>query len=267
MGSKTKQTNVIFASINLVLFIGVIVVNALASILPINGMDTGELSDLYPNLFVPAGLTFSIWGLIYLLLLGMVINQLVIAVREKTTGMLSLSASRVLGVNFLLNMAWILAWHYKLVGLSLLIMIGLLLTLIYLFREVDTLTLNNVSQKLLVLVPVSVYLGWISVATIANVTTWLVNMSWAGFGIAAASWTIVVVLVGGLLAVLMLRLRKSLAYAAVILWAYLGIVIKRMATEPVENGIIYTVYGVMAVIAIFMILVLITKRRRPEMNG
>lgn len=266
MESKANQTNVIFASINLVLFIGVVVVNALASILPINGMDTGELSDLYPNLFVPAGLTFSIWGLIYLLLLGMVINQLVLAVREKGSGMLSLAGSRVLGVNFLLNMAWILAWHYKLVGLSLLIMIGLLLTLIYLFREVDSMSLSSTGQKLFVLVPISVYLGWISVATIANVTTWLVNMDWAGFGISSASWTIVVVLVGGILGVLMLRLRKSLAYAAVILWAYLGIVLKRMATEPIENGIIYTVYGVMAVITVFMILVLINKMRKPEVN-
>ncbi len=262
MESKTKRTNVIFASINVVLFIGVVVVNALASILPINGMDTGELSDLYPNLFVPAGLTFSIWGIIYLLLLGMVINQLVSAVREKESSMLSVSASRVLGVNFLLNMAWILAWHYQLVGLSLLIMIGLLLTLVYLFREVDSMSLKKSGQKLLVLVPISVYLGWISVATIANVTTWLVNMNWDGFGISPVSWTILVILVGGLLAVLMLRLRKSLAYAAVVLWAYLGIVIKRMAAEPIENGIIYTVYGVMAVIAVLM--VLINKIRKPE---
>lgn len=261
MNTVSKRPAIVFASLNLALFLGVLTVNALASILPLNGKNTGELSDLYPNLFVPAGLTFSIWGLIYLLLLGMVIYQLVLAVRQNDPGQLSINGARMLGVNFLLNMAWIFAWHYEMVGLSVIIMLGLLLTLIYLFREIDGLELNNSWSGLLVKAPISVYLGWISVATIANVTSWLVDLNWSGFGVSQVSWTITVILVGGILAILMLNIRKNLAYAAVVVWAYLGIVLKRGAIDPVQNGIINTAYIVMGVILIYMIVTVFQKMR------
>ena len=262
MQPTTKKSAVIWASVNLVLFLGVLTINGLASALPINGKDTGQLADMYPNLFVPAGITFAIWGIIYLLLLGFVVNQLVLAVKSKSSGLLSAEGSRILGINFLFNMAWILAWHYEMVGLSLLLMSGLLLTLIYLFREVDGFDLSKAGTIILVQTPISVYLGWISVATIANVTSWLVNLNWTGFGLSPVAWTITVILVGALLAVLMLNLRKNITYAAVVVWAYIGIVIKRMAVEPVETGIIYTVYGVLVILVVYMLVTLVGKLRR-----
>jgi benzodiazapine receptor len=261
MESTTKKSRIILAGINLILFAGVLVLNGLASALPINGKDTGELADLYPNLFVPAGITFAIWGIIYLLLLGFVINQLVLAVRSKSSGLLSMVGSRVLGINFLFNMAWILAWHYEMVGLSLLVMLGLLLSLIYLFRETDAFDLPGFASRVLVQIPISVYLGWISVATIANVTSFLVDLNWAGFGLSEVVWTITVIIVGTILALLMLNIRKNLIYAIVVVWAYIGIVIKRMAVEPVETSIIYTVYGVLAILVIYMIIILAGKLR------
>ncbi len=262
MEPTTKKSAVILASVNLVLFLGVLTINGLASALPINGRDTGQLADMYPNLFVPAGITFAIWGIIYLLLLGFVVNQLVLAVKSKTSGLLSAQGSRILGINFLFNMAWILAWHYEMVGLSVLIMLGLLLTLIYLFRETDGFSLTKTGSVILVQIPVSVYLGWISVATIANVTSWLVDLNWTGFGISPVAWTITLILVGALLAVLMLNLRKNIAYAAVVVWAYIGIVLKRMAVEPVETSIIYTVYIVLAILVIYILVTLVGKLRR-----
>lgn len=248
-----KRKNIILAAMNVVWFAAMVTVNALANILPINGKNTGEISDQYPNLFVPAGITFSIWGLIYLLLLIFVINQLYLAVKEKTMGLLSIKSSLVFGLTCILNALWILAWHYEIVALSLLIMVALLLSLIYLFRQIEASLPLNKSGIIAVSVPISVYLGWISVATIANVTSLLVSVNWSGFGIAPAIWTILVILVGGALAVIMLLKKQNIAYAAVVLWAYTGIIIKRMAEDPVRNDILYVVYGVMAVIIVLMI--------------
>jgi len=167
--------------LNLLGFIGTVVVNALATTLPINNITTGELSDLYPNLFVPAGLTFAIWGLIYVLLGIFVIYPLIPSVRRDAQKVDFVQRiGPLFFISCLANIGWIYAWHYKIVPLSLalalmLILFGSLLA-IYLRLNVGRSEAPK-TEKYLVHLPFSVYLGWITIATIANATAILGSSS------------------------------------------------------------------------------------------
>ena len=217
--------------LNIVTLVIVLVVNTLASTLPLNGMDTGQISDSIPSLFTPAGYVFSIWGVIYLALIAFAVYQALPAQRnnprlEKIGWWFTISN--------LFNSAWIFAWHYLQFGLSLVIMLGLLASLLILYTKAGIgKTSANWKEKLFLDVPFGIYLGWIAVATIANVSTVLLMIDWNGFGIAPEIWTIVVLLVGTALAVAMAFLRKEIAYPLVAVWAFIGIYNARPEVAPV----------------------------------
>ena len=216
---------------NILAMIITILINALAVMLPLNGKTTQELSDGLPNLFVPAGLTFSIWSIIYILWIVFAIYQARDMFKKEEIDMPFLSQIAWLFIlSGVANSVWIFLWHYEYVGLSLLIMILLLGSLlgIYVRLKIGKSTFT-MKEKLCVHVPFSIYLGWITVATIANVTAFLVSIQWDGFGIDPLTWTIVIIAVGTLLTSLMLALRKDLAFSFVVLWAFFGIWMKRMA--------------------------------------
>lgn len=224
----------------LVLFLATVAVNALANILPINGVGTGALSDEIPNLFVPAGLTFSIWGFIYLLLAGYAAAVLAHAFRPKA-GEAGWEAAD--GWAFCLNMAantlWILAWHHRRTGLALLLMLVILATLLFLEERNASRGRARTAGKggagmvrrFLLRTPVNVYLGWICVATIANVTAVLVKAGWGGFGLDSRIWTVALIAAGLAAGLLLVFLRGAVAAPLVIVWAYAGIVIKRLGTD------------------------------------
>jgi hypothetical protein len=208
-------------------------INALAVILPLNGKTTEYLSDKYPNLFVPAGLTFSIWGIIYILWIVFAVYQARDLFKKEEIDMPFLHQITFLFIlSCVANSAWIFLWHYEYVGLSLLAMIVLLFSLLAIYFRLNIgRSRVSTAEKLAVHVPFSVYLGWITVATIANVTAFLVSVKWDGFGIDQLTWTIVIIAVGTLLTYLMLALRKDIAFSLVVLWAFFGIWMKRM-TQP-----------------------------------
>lgn len=218
---------------NILAVIITILVNALAVILPLNGKTTQELSDALPNLFVPAGITFSIWGIIYILWVVFAMYQARDLFKKEELEMPFLQQITFLFVvSSIANSAWIFLWHYEYVGLSLLMMIILLISLLAIYIRLNIGKSNvTMTEKLCVQVPFSVYLGWITVATIANVAAFLVSVKWDGFGIDPLTWTILIVAVGTLLTILMLALRKDIAFSLVVLWAFLGIWMKRM-TQP-----------------------------------
>jgi hypothetical protein len=202
--------------LNILFFVIMVVMNYLANALPINNKTTGELSDQYPNLFVPAGITFSIWGVIYLLLFVFILLQF----REQNN-----SIVRAIGWAFIiscaLNATWILSWHYQQLPLSLLIMLALLASLVYINH-----TLTVVSGGFFK-ITFGIYLGWICIATIANVTTLLVYYNWNGWGIPDYWWAITMIAVGTLITFFaMLKLNNPFIALAVI-WAFVGIIIKR----------------------------------------
>lgn len=227
------SSRVTLAALSLIGFVAVIVVNALATTLPIGGLTTGELSDLYPNLFVPAGLTFSIWGIIYLLLATYVIFGLVHSIRTPRPSDSFLDRIGVLFiVNCAVNVGWIFAWHYRLLPLSLILMLLLLASLILIYLRLDVgRSSSPTTEKYLIHLPFSVYLGWITIATIANVTVLLVHYGWNGFGIPQQTWAIVMIVVGIVIALVALFYRRDIFYTLVVDWAVLGIYLKRSSTD------------------------------------
>jgi hypothetical protein len=210
----------------------VFILNTMASIGLINNRTTGELSDKLANLFVPSGMTFSIWGFIYALLLVFIVRQAKGLVGEDAEGEAYVNK---IGWFFVLsdvaNLMWIFTWHYELVPVSLIFMALLLVSLLAIYLRLGIgRSEAGISrrEKLFFHVPFSVYLGWITVATIANVAAVLV---WAGvqpYTKTAVIWTILVILVATVIGVLMLWTRTDIAYGLVIVWALVGIVMKRL---------------------------------------
>lgn len=246
-------------AITILTYLLMIAVNALANILPINGLQTGEVSDLYPNLFAPAPVTFAIWGLIYLLLLGFTLYQAGLFQqylnREKKELLRKIQI--LFSVSSLANAAWIFSWHYLLIPLSTVLIATLLvcLILINLTTRGQRFTLG---EKLLIRLPFSVYFGWITVATIANTTTMLVFWNWKGFGIPEPTWTVIILLVGLLIGVVTTLRQKDLAYLLVLIWAYAGIYIKHTSPggfagqyESIINTVMVCL-GVFVLLAVYM---------------
>ena len=228
---------------NIAAVILTIIVNGLANILPIGGKYTGELSDNIPNLFVPAGLTFAIWGIIYVLIILFAIYLAKdMFKKEKTTKPFLEKISFFFILANLANIIWIFLWHYEQILLSLLAMILLFISLLMIYLRLN-IGIEKVSmkEKLFVHVPISVYIGWITVATIANVTAVLVTVNWDGFGISEQIWTMLVIIVATIITILILVTKKDYAYSAVIVWALIGIYIKRIADD--------SIYGVQIQIA------------------
>lgn len=215
-------------------FLGVIIVNALANVLPIGGNMTGDISDNYPNLFAPTGFTFGIWILIYALLGGYSILE-IIKSRELNLhqGFNRTLISQLFFLSNLFNMGWIFAWHYNRIGISLLLMIGLFVSLILIYINVNTESKGLYETKdLATRIPFSVYLGWISVALVANITTYLVSIDWDNwFGWSDSVWTVVILIVITFIGIFMMSIKGDVAYVSVLFWAFIGILVKRYNNE------------------------------------
>ncbi|MHA2291171.1 MAG: tryptophan-rich sensory protein [Candidatus Hodarchaeales archaeon] len=224
----TKQKQILIYG-NVLSFLLTIVMNSLANILPLNGKTTGELSDSFPNLFVPAGYVFSIWGLIYILLVIFTVSQALPKYREED---LVEKISYFFIISNLANSAWIVFWHYEIVIASLMLMLILLVSLILIYTRLE-IGKKPVSQKIKISyhTPFSVYLGWITVATVANVTALLVSINWDGFGISEVIWTAVVIGVATFIALVLIFTRRDYAYALVPVWAFIGIAVKQFNTQ------------------------------------
>jgi len=245
------RRNLLISVFNLLGFLGIVIVNGLANAIPINNKTTGELSDQYPNLFVPAGFTFSIWGLIYLLLAIFVTYQFIIVIRKEIQ---QESFIDKIGLFFLLssaaNIGWIFAWHYEIIPLSLIMMLILLGCLIVIYERLRIgNSVSTKTEKYFVHLPFSIYLGWITIATIANVTALLVDINWNTFGLGEQFWTIAVIAIGIGIAITILFIRKDIFYCLVVDWALVGILTKRLAVETVpDQGVIaITIIGIVLI--------------------
>mgnify|MGYP006292644133 CR=1 FL=1 len=249
---------------NILSFIGIITVNFLANYLPLNGYTTGELSDMYPNLFVPAGITFSIWGIIYLFLLGFIIYQsrgLINNINRPPN--IVAQIGWLFLISSLANIGWIFAWHFLKVFLSLCLMIILLISLIAIYLKLN-IGNNNFrgAKKFFVNIPFSLYLGWITIATIANITAWLVSINWGGWGISDITWTIIVLIIGVILTSFNIFKRGDIIYSLVVIWAYLGIIIKRYQADPRYMSIIFT--AAIGIIVIIFNLIYVKRKNKKR---
>ena len=208
-------------------------VNGAANAIPLNNRTSGEISDSFNVLFVPAGYVFSIWGLIYLGLAAYTVFQALPSQRAnprlRRTGWL-------VALSSLANGAWLFFWHFGFYPLTLVVMLVLLVTLVVIYLRLDIgRTAFRPVEKWTVSVPFSIYLGWITVATIANISDVLDFIKWDRFGIAPEIWMSILLAAVVLIAAMMNFSRRDVAYAAVLLWALAGISVKHAAVPDVAT--------------------------------
>jgi hypothetical protein len=235
-----------------------IAVNVMSNALPFNGLSAPEIADSFDVYFVPAGYVFSIWGVIYLGLIAYTVFQLLPTQRENPR-------LRQTGWWFVLSCAansiWLFLWHYGYFALSVVAMLILLISLIviYLRLGIGQPTVPA-DEGWLVHLPFSVYLGWITVATIANITAFFDYINWNGFGIAPEIWTIIMLVAAIAVAGLMLYSRQDIAYLLVLIWAFIGIGVEQSDTSQV----VIAAYLAATIVAIFVILAIIQKYRQTR---
>jgi len=235
--------------LNWVFFALMIFVNYLANALPLNGKNTGELSSQYPNLFVPAPITFAIWGVIYLLVLVFCVKQsksLFSRTPHAATAEMVLTVKPLFIVSCLLNALWILAWHYEYQVVSVLVMVGLLASLIAINLRLDTIApFLSKWARFVIKAPFGVYFGWICVATVANATAALVHFGWNGGGQSESFWACVLIVVAALIVCFALLKVRNFYVGLAVIWALVGIVIARHNAEVYQRFITWTaVFGI-----------------------
>lgn len=239
-----RQLLVVFA------VIAVIIVNILAVALPLNDLETGEISDRFEVYFVPAGYVFSIWSLIYLGLIAYAIFQALSSQKENPR-------LRSIGYLFVLsclaNITWLFLWHYEVFLLTLVAMLALLLCLIAIYLRLDIGRVQvSQAEKWCVHIPISIYLGWITVATIANVTQLLYYLGWNGWGIPPEIWAVIMLAAGVIISAAMSLTRADIAYSLVLVWAYVGIAVKQ-TSAPVVATSAWIASGLILVILIITV--------------
>lgn len=247
-----EQKDIVRQVVNVLAVVGTVVVNGLANALPLNGLTTGEISDRFQVYFVPAGYVFSIWGLIYLGLIAFAIYQALPSQRDN-------ARLRRVGYLFALscvaNVAWLFFWHYEQFLWTLAAMLLLLLSLILIYLRLGIGRAEfSTAEKWCVQATFSVYLGWVTVATIANVTSVLDYVNWSGWGIGPQAWTVIMLIIGAGIATAMGLTRGDAAYMLVIIWAFVGIAVKH-ASAPVVAIAAWAS-------AALVVLALATRRRR-----
>lgn len=213
---------------NLILFVAMIAVNALANLLPLGGSTTGGVSAKYPNLFTPAGITFAIWGVIYLFMGFFVFCQLDIVKKVTIPTGLSQAVGILFLISCVLNIGWIFAWHYDQIELSMVLMLLLLISLILINLRIGTVSELNIPGRLII-IGFNIYLGWITAATIANASVLLVKTGWRGGTLCEVFWTVAVLAIGTILGILFAVFGHRYAATLTLVWAFLGILIKHLS--------------------------------------
>jgi hypothetical protein len=233
--------------LSIVAFLGTLTVNYLANALPINGVSSADISNKYFNEFAPAGVTFSIWGIIYLLIIGTIIWQF------KLIGKSIDTINKWFIANSLLNATWLLSWHYDLLPLSLVLMLGILYTLVQINTTITEDLPNTLSFQWLPKSAFGVYLGWICIATIANFTTFFVSINFNKFGLTDTFWTGAVIGIGSITAAMLVVRFKNIYIGLAVIWALAGIIIRQNQLHGHFTAISWAAvtYGLAVVVSLF----------------
>jgi benzodiazapine receptor len=217
---------------NILAFIFTIIVNSLAgSSTIIGGKVTAEISDANFTLITPAGYTFSIWGIIYVLLGIFVVYQALPSQKGKDfhnkIGWLFILSS-------IINITWLFLWQFEYLIFSVVLIFMLLgsLAAIYLRLDIGK-SKVELREKIAVHLPFSTYFGWITIASIANIATTLVSLDWDGFGINPETWASLIIIIALLLSLIVVVTRKDVAYGLVIVWAFIGISAAQTANQNI----------------------------------
>ena len=238
-------------------FISMLIVNALANTVPLNGLSTGQVAALYPNFFTPAGITFSIWSVIYGFLIVFILlawprrNDLIVA---KILPYLTLSC--------ILNLSWIIVWHYLLPGLSVAIMLGLLVVLAVVFKTVQADKSPDLKMKRWLSISMTTYFAWICVATIANIAAFFVSLNWRGGIIPEPVWTVIMMSAATLLALKITSRYIVPSFSVVVIWAVFGIYFRWRESDSIQIK-----YGSLLLILLMLVHLIYIIRNRPVYSG
>ena len=228
---------------NIIAFITTLIVNGLSNTTLIGGKTTAEVSNKYPTLITPAGYVFAIWGIIYILLGVFLMYQALPSQKDKP---FQKQVSVLFILTSVFNIVWLFFWQNELLPISVAVIIAFLATLIAIYLRLNIGKSNvGLKEKLCVHVPFSVYLGWVTIATIANISVTLVSVGWAGFGLSLQTWAILVLAVALLLDLAVVATRRDIAYSLVFIWALAGISVN----QSTNSTIVLTCEIAIAVIA------------------
>jgi len=260
------------AILNLVFFIVAFIVSQMSQFNLIGGNTMGDVSAKYESVFTPAGITFAIWGVIYIGLFAFTIYHLIQAHKND----LHAEANQVvqkIGYYFVANnlatTAWVFAWLYEYIALALVLMIIQLYTLIKIHIKLKIYDpQKSVASKLFTQVPLSLYFAWICIATIANASSFFVYINWDGGGINASAWAIILIVIATLLSVFIISFRQNPYFGLVVLWALYGIHLKRTAIDEIlYQDVIKTVWLCFAILSILVLFKIISNYRQFKKSG
>ena len=209
---------------NIIALLITIFINYLSNTGTLNNTTIGEVSNSYRSLFTPAGYTFAIWGVIYLLLIGFVIYQGRGLFKDVKNDDVVLKTGWWFILSCLFNSLWVFAWIYEYTGVSCIFIFLLLFSLLKIVVN-NRMELDDEPLPIIAFVwwPFVIYSGWVTVASIANVSTYLVKIDWDGFGLSDVTWTIILIAIAVFINVIITWKRNMREFALVGAWALIGI--------------------------------------------
>lgn len=238
--------------INVVTLVFSLVLNTLAVTLPLNGIDTGSISDRLDVPFTPAGYVFSIWSLIYLTLIIWTLLQFK---KDRQDSPVYTETHYLFWLINILNGVWLVTWHYFYFGIGVIIMVLLLFTLIAMYKKVQHRKAHGFD-----LVPFSLYLGWISVATIANISYFLTDIGWNGFGVSAEIWTVGLLILALILATWFRYSQADVIFPLVFVWALIGVGIENQAASSLVSSTAFIVVG------IILVMIFVARKKKETLS-
>lgn len=215
---------------NVLAYLAMVTVNFLAVFLPINGQTTGEVARQYPSLFIPAGFVFAIWRLIYLLLAGFIVYQAggLLGPKPAHPGLIG-RASIFFILSSLANIGWIISWHHHQIGTALLMIAVVLLSLVLIYTRLGSGKVK-VSRRewFLTRLPFSIYLAWITVSAVGNLSVYLVAVHWDGWGLTQTFWTVLAIFCLAALALIFFWRYRDRAFLLTVAWVFAGVFYQRI---------------------------------------
>ena len=247
-------------------FVLTMVLNGLAgSTTLLGGVNTADVSDKFQNLFTPAGFTFAIWGVIYLLVLGFVLYAIGVGRSKKSEVSRDdlIKITKLVCLNLLINTSWIIAWQHQILWLSVILIIALLVSLIFIVEQLKHLK-TSTSEYIQLQLPFSIYFGWVSVATVANIATWLVSIQWGGFGFSDQVWMVSITILAAILGLAVAFSNRDIAYLGVFVWAFIGILSRHTSSTGYDGKYPEIIWTLMLAVAFAVIAITVLIIQKAE---
>lgn len=253
--------------LNAIAFFIHLIISWLTQFKLINTKDVGEISDQHPSIFTPSGTTFLIWTVIYVALISFSVFHVIKAFKEPETNEHNEDVSNISGFFIINNVAtasWLIFWVNNYITTSVILIFIQLITLIIIHIRLNIHDASrSFASKLFTQFPLSIYLGWISIATIANISTWLTCAAWNGWGVSPINWTITMIALAVFLTLSVINRKKNVFFGLVVIWALFGIITKRTTDNPEDHQpIIMVSWAGIAIIALACVFGLIRNLRR-----